>query len=454
MATNPRSIGISDLLLDTHNPRVEPVSAQREEMQKLLDDQKDRIAFLAEDIVENGVSPIDIALVTPSKLEAEKFIVLEGNRRLLTLKILANPRVLGDLTLSPSLRKRLEAAAEAIKDKPIKSILCSEVTARTEGQHWIRLRHTGENNGAGVVQWAGMATSRFLGEDPALQAIEFLLKSGSLSKEEQELLSSMRFPITTLRRLLNSRNVRKLIGVDVKENKLKSGLPPDELVKPLKRMALDLARGEISVTDVKRTDQQVAYVQRFAAGDRADLRKLGSVRPVQDITADEFTKKGDGERKKRNVSPERRTLVPKVTRMEITEPKINEIYHELRQLRVEDTPHACAVLLRVLLELCTDKYCEGNGIATHTEKGGHKTEKALSRRVEEAIDHMIAAGAKKGPFQAFRRGIHQDHSPLSAALLNGYVHNRFTKPSPRELRNAWDHAEPFFQHVWQPAAAK
>ena len=69
MATNPRSISINDLLLDTHNPRVEPVGAQREEMQKLLDDQKENIAFLAEDIVANGISPIDLALVTcPSVL--------------------------------------------------------------------------------------------------------------------------------------------------------------------------------------------------------------------------------------------------------------------------------------------------------------------------------------------------------------------------------------------------
>jgi len=66
---------------------------------------------------------------------------------------------------------------------------------------------------------------------------------------------------------------------------------------------------------------------------------------------------------------------------------------------------------------------------------------------------MVASGAKKGSFQALRRGIHQEHSPLSAALLNGYVHNRFTKPSPRDLRDAWDHAEPFFDRVWQVAAS-
>jgi hypothetical protein len=448
MATIPRNISINDLLLDTHNPRVEPASAQRDEMQKLLDDQKENIAFLAEDIVENGISPIDVALVTPSKFEADKFTVLEGNRRVLVLKILANPRVLGDLTVSAAVRRRLEAAAEALKEKPIKSILCSEVPARSDGRHWIQLRHTGENRGAGVVQWTGVAGSRFLGEDPALQAIEFLIKSGSLTKEEEELVGNMRFPITTLRRLLNSRQVRKLLGIEVKENRLLSGLPADELVKPLKRMTLDLARGEITVTDVKRQDQQVAYVEKFTASDRPDLRKAGPTRPIQDISAEEFKKEG-GEKKKRNVPPDRRNLVPKTTKIAIEEPKINEIYHELRQLKIEDTPHACAVLLRVFLELCTDKYCEANGIALHTDKGGHKVDKALARKVEEAVDHIVAAGAKKGPFQALRRGIHQEHSPLSAALLNGYVHNRFTKPSPRELRNAWDHAEPFFERVWQ-----
>jgi len=453
MATNPRNIGINDLLLDTHNPRVEPVSAQREEMQKLLDDQKENIAFLAEDIVANGISPIDVALVTPSKIEADKFIVLEGNRRVLALKILANPRVLGDLTVLPGVRKRLEAVAEALKEKPVRSILCSEVPSRKDGQHWIQLRHTGENKGAGVVGWTGVASSRFLGEDPALQAIEFLLKSGCLSKEEQEMVGSMRFPITTLRRLLESRDVRKLLGIEIKDSKLLSGLPPDELLKPLKRVALDLARGDITVTDLKRKDQQVTYVEKFPAADRADLRKVGSTRPVQDISADEFSKKGDaGDRKKRNVSPDRKALVPKATKIAIGESKINEIYHELRQLKVDDTAHACAVLLRVFLELCTDHYCEANGIALHIEKDGRKKDKPLARRVEEAIDHMIGVGAKKGQFQALRRGIHNDNSPLSAALLNAYVHNRFTKPSPRELRNAWDHAEPFCQHVWRPAA--
>jgi len=452
MATNPRAISLGDLLLDTHNPRVEPATKHREQMQKLLDDQEERIANLAADIVENGISPIDIALVMPSKVENDKFVVLEGNRRLLALKILANPHMLGDLTLPEGRRKKLEKLAARFKENPIKSITCYEVESREKARHWLLLRHIGAGDGSGVVGWSGVATARFRGEDPALQALEFLLKSGQLSAEEVALVSSMRFPITTLRRLLETRGVKDFLGIEVKEEKLLSGLPADELFKPLKRIALDLARGDVTVTDVKLKEQQLAYVSKFPPSDRPNLKKAGSMRPVQDITAGDFGKKANGgkERKKRNVAPDRPTVVPKAHRCPIVDSKANEIYHELRRLRVEDTPHACAVLIRVFLEHTTDRYCEHAKIPLRTDRNGHKVDKTLAKKVEEAIDHLLAAGAvKKGAFFSLRRGISQDHGPLSATLLNAYVHNEFTKPSPRDLRNAWDHAQPFFDKVWE-----
>lgn len=449
MATNPRAISINDLLLDTHNPRVEPATKQREQMQKLLDDQEDRIANLADDIVENGISPIDLALVMPSKVENDKFIALEGNRRLLALKILANPHMLGDLTVPDGRRKKLEKLAARFKENPVKSIVCYEVESREKARHWLQLRHMGESEGSGVVGWSGVATARFRGEDPALQAIEFLIKSGQLSSDELAVISSMRFPITTLRRLLETRGVKDFLGVEVKEEKLFSGLPADELIKPLKRIALDLGRGDVTVTDLKLKDQQLAYINKFPPTDRPNLKKAGSMRPVQDITVGEFGKKEGGkERKKRNVTPDRLNVVPRQHRCPIVDSKANEIYHELRRLRVEDTPHACAVLIRVFLELSTDRYSEKVGLPLTIERNGRKVDKPLAKKVEDAIDHLVASG-KKGAFFSLRRDIHQAHSPLSAKLLNAYVHNEFTKPSPRDLRNAWDHAQPFFDKVWE-----
>lgn len=445
---NPRPIGVGDLLLDTQNPRVEPATKQREQMQKLLDDQEDAIVALAEDIVENGTSPIDLLLVMPSRIDAGKFIALEGNRRLLSLKILSNPHSLGDLSLPAGRRKKLEALAARFKAHPIKEIVCHEVESREKAKHWLELRHMGEAGGSGVVRWSGVATARFRGEDPALQAIELVIKSGLLGSEDLALVSSLSFPITTLRRLLESRGVKDFLGVEVKNNKLLSGLPADELVKPLKRMALDLARGDVTVTGLKLKGQQLAYVNNFPVGDRPNLNKAGSMRPVQDITPDEFRKKDGGgvERKKRNLAPDRPNVVPKQHKCPISDSKANEIYHELRKLRVEDTPHGCAVLLRVFLELTTDRYCEH--VMIPIKKDNH--DKSLARKVEEACDDLVKADKiKKGAVLSLRRGIHQEHSPLSATLLNAYVHNVFTKPSPRELRNAWDHAAPFFDKVWE-----
>jgi hypothetical protein len=450
MAQNPRPINVSDLLLDMQNPRVESSAKQREQMQRLLDDQEDRIVNLAADIVENGVSPIDLLLVMPSKVENEKFIALEGNRRLFALKILTNPHVLGDLTLPEGRRKKLEKLAATFKENPVKEIGCYEVETREKARHWLQLRHMGESDGSGVVGWGGVATARFKGEDPALQAIEFLINSGQLTADELALVRSMRFPITTLRRLLEARAVKDFLGVEVKEEKLLTGLPGDELIKPLRRIALDLARGDITVTDVKLRDQQIAYINKFPAAHRANLKMAGSMRPVQDIGTSEFGKKGNGngkaQKKKKNVAPDRTNVVPRADRLPIGDPKANEIYHELRKLRVEETPHACAVLIRVFLEHTTDRYCEHAGIPLRSDKH----DKSLARKVEEACDHLVNADKiKRSAVQALRRGIHQDHSPLSATLLNAYVHNEFTKPSPRELRNAWDHAQPFFEKVWE-----
>lgn len=212
MASNSRPISINDLLLDSHNPRVEPATKQREQMQRLLDDQEDLIVALAEDVVENGISPIDLALVMPSKIEDDKFVVLEGNRRLLALKILANPHSLGALTVPSGRRKKLEALAGRFKESPIKSIACYEVESREKARHWLELRHMGESGGRGVVGWGGVATARFRGDDPALQVIEFLVKSGQIGPDDLALITSMRFPITTLRRLLETRRVKDFLA--------------------------------------------------------------------------------------------------------------------------------------------------------------------------------------------------------------------------------------------------
>src|SRR5574340_185398 len=179
---------IDQLLLDSENPRNETAANQRDALQKVLDDQEEKLLVLAEDIVEAGLSPMDRMLVLRAKKGSEKFLVLEGNRRLATLKILSSPNVLTSLLVKTSLQKRFEALSNRFVRKEIEPIACFEVADREEGNRWILLRHTGENEGRGVVGWSGLAASRFRGRDPALQALEFVRNYGNLSDSQKHLL--------------------------------------------------------------------------------------------------------------------------------------------------------------------------------------------------------------------------------------------------------------------------
>jgi len=125
------------------------------------------------------MSPIDRLLVVREKNGSDRFVALEGNRRVAALRILSNPSVLTGLQLKASLQKRFEELAKSFDRSAVEPIACFEVPTREEGTSWLFLRHTGENEGKGVVAWSGLAASRFRGTDPALQALEFVRSHGT-----------------------------------------------------------------------------------------------------------------------------------------------------------------------------------------------------------------------------------------------------------------------------------
>ncbi len=182
------NLKISSLLLDHHNPRIPQAESQREAIQSILDEQQEKLANLADSIVEEGLSPADNVLVMRSPDDDKKFIVLEGNRRIAAVKIMHNINVLSDLRISPALRKRFEKAAREFKAENVEPISCFELS-REEANPWIQRRHTGEDGGCGIVRWDGQAAARFRGDDPALQALKFVLDHGNLTEEQTALLS-------------------------------------------------------------------------------------------------------------------------------------------------------------------------------------------------------------------------------------------------------------------------
>ncbi len=105
------NLRVDELLLDAENPRFVHGASQRDVLQKILDDQREKLFSLAESISADGMNPVERLLVLRDSKQTSKFVVLEGNRRLAALTILENPSILSSLELAAPLRRRFEEVA-------------------------------------------------------------------------------------------------------------------------------------------------------------------------------------------------------------------------------------------------------------------------------------------------------------------------------------------------------
>lgn len=446
-----KSLKIDNLDLDLENPRIKLANDQREVMQKIIDDQKVKIVNLAESIAAKGFSPIDRCLVMRSTKRKGHYTVLEGNRRVLAAKLLQNPSLVTDLEMAEGHRRRLHRACLAVNPKVIERIDCFVVADRTESVEWIRQRHSGEDEGRGIVGWSGVAVQRFRGRDAALQALDFVGAFAELTEGQASLIAGNKFPLTTLDRLLSTPAVRTALGFEVKEGKLMTELPPEEALKPLRRMVIDLAEKKKTVSDLKSKDQQIEYIDGMKAADRPNLTKRrGHLATIEGISANDFKGAAPVSTKRaRSARTARTNVVPKSCKLNITNAKIGKIYGELRILQLSKHVHAIGVLLRVFLEMSVDDYLVSKaGSTLGVVKNGHTVDKKLAAKVQETINDMVSKGADRKDYKGILAGVGDDHQPFSIDTLHAYIHNRFFTPTDGNLVTGWDNAQRFFETIW------
>jgi hypothetical protein len=448
-----KTLKIDSLELDLQNPRITLASDQRDAMQKIIAEQKVKLVNLAESIAARGFSPMDRCLVLRSDIRAGKFIVLEGNRRVLCAKLLKNSSLLNSLEMSDASRKRFQKAASGFDVKKVEPVDCFEVADRAEGNDWIRRRHQGQDSGRGIVDWSPIASARFSGRNPALQALDFVLEHGDLTDEEKERIIT-KFPLSTLDRLLSTPSVRRAIGFEISKGKLETELPADEALKPLRRIVLDLSdKNIITVTDLKKVKQQEDYVGRLKSSDRPNLsKKTGTASPVEVITDKDFAPKPAASKKPRAAkAPARTSVVPKACKLNVTTAKISGIYEELKILQLSKHVHSIGVLLRVFLEMSVDDYLETKAkisLQFKEPKSGRMIDKKLRDKVNETIAHMVANGAVEKDFKGLKDALTDAHNPFSIDTLHAYIHNRFFTPTDTHLVTGWDNAQRFFEKIW------
>ncbi|NED54620.1 hypothetical protein G3I24_27460 [Micromonospora aurantiaca] len=142
----------------------------------------------------------------------------------------------------------------------------------------------------------------------------------------------------------------------------------------------------------------------------------------------------------------RATTIPKSCVLWIKQPRINAIYIELTRLEVEQFVNACAVLLRVFLELSVDHHIDLHSVMSEEQRRSTP----LAKRLKELAAHLRGLGVLSEQLEKAVIKVADGKGLLgtSTVTFNQYVHNQYAYPSPSELRNAWDELQPMMTALW------
>jgi hypothetical protein len=373
--------------------------------------------------------------------------MLEGNRRLLAIKGLETPTLISGV-LPAGLSKRLTELSRRYAKNPISAMKCVLFETEQDAEPWIWLRHTGENEGVGLVSWGSKEKERYKARHtgklkPTGQVIEFVETHGALSPAA---LASHQRINTTVERMIETTYVKSKLGIDVVDDEVVSWFPADEVAKGLTKIVEDLLTKEKSVNDLYYADQRKEYVDSLPA---RHLPKKKSMldEPVvlNDLTAGKPKPRKVSKPPKPRRKPKPRTTVA-LDGLDVSNPRINGVYNELLNLNAETYPNACSVLLRVFVELSVDHLLEDKKVLPD-----HKiASEPLKVRMKAAAKYLKGLGQLSISLQKAVNAMADGQSALAPGLpsFHQYVHNKYTFPKPAELYVAWDELEPFLKRIW------
>lgn len=437
----PISIAVTDLLIDEENPRIpQPNVGQREAIRSLAKEQERKLQNLAKDIVAYGLNPSELPIVIKFE-EENRYVVVEGNRRLAALRALENPDLLVDAVAS-SVLSEIRALSRQYQAAPVDSISCIVAKDRDEARHWIELRHTGEREGAALVPWGADDTARFRARsegltDIATQALTFLQQRGDITSDFRR-----HIPVTSYRRLLQTPEVRTKLAVEFEDGKLKLLGAEEDIAASLLWIAQDLESGTTRTEHIYTKKDRVDYANRLPSNVTVTpTRKTGEGIDVSTRIPEHPTKKTPT----RKTTKPRDKLIPRDCVLNVTDTRLRDIETELRRLSLTDYSNAVSVLFRVFIELSADAYIDRIKLATSINA-------KLAAKLQD-VTNDLTTRQKLTKQQAIpvRRACQKDSllAP-SVTMMHQYIHNKHVFPGPSDLRASWDSLQPFVIAVWAP----
>ena len=443
---NSKNLKLTDLLVNTENYRFESVASQKEAIDLMVDEQGDKLFNLAEHIVKHGLNPNDKIQVVVSNHDSKKFNVVEGNRRVVTIKLLTNPDLIDDKS-NASLRKKFHKLHDEYASKIPHLIECTVYDSPADADVWIKLKHGGQSNGAGTVDWNAQQIQRFEEKvegksSIALQTINLLKNSEDVPDDIKKSLNKI--PVTNLDRLLSDPGVRNMLGIDISNGIIQSSSSQKEVVKGLTKVAKDLLDPSFSVKKIYTKDDRKDYVKKFPKTSLPNTTK--KVKPWTFNNPTSSNAKPSAGSPKR-VAKERKVLIPRNCVLSINNTKVNSIYHELQKLDLTKFTNATAVLFRVFVELSVDSYIEHHKLTTAPSSA--KSGTSFQNKVFQVANHLTSKNLADATIcHGIKTTIKDGNDVLGLETWHAYVHNNRFSPKADVLRLTWDNVQDFMTALW------
>jgi hypothetical protein len=474
---------VDNLKLWSDNPRLDPSSKLvkiRDFVEELISDSTDETNFLnlLKSIANRGFMSFDPIVVW--KNEDDNFMVAEGNRRIMALKLLRDPN-----KAPMSIRKTVVTHSRMVNRDEIEKIKVCLAPSYEDSRWYILQRHS--SLASEQVKWQRLQQQRFIISvyDSVGQSIEETINTTGfrrsaiiealryvkirdiatkpevttyLTIEEKEQVYSHKINMTVLERWFGNTTIRKAWHIEFNENG--ATINADEttfyaayaqFLKLMFNKNNELGF-QVNTRTIDSNFQEIFdYLPNVKSLEEGKLSPKPNKPQPEGVPVKPDPKEPDSKEPKpkqepkssHKGNPKRRKLTDKYHGITTVSYKLKALFNELQELPVFKYPNVTAASLRILLELAIDEYVKStdlnNEMSKRKEKGYHEIilkdkltilrgEFITDREANKVIDQLL--------------NVSNDYS---LNTLNEYIHgNKVHKVDPQFINRFWDMLSPLF----------
>lgn len=365
-----QEVNVEDLALDMKNIRLEIEHESEKEIANDLFINEDAFDIL-ENIYENGFFSDESPVVVK---ENRKYVVLDGNRRIVSLKAMIDPELAPD-KYALKIKKLME------KHKPIKSVFVRVASSRNEAMQYLAAKHTKTTR----RPWSALRRAYFYyAQKEQGQSVEELMVKykgvdipsyirmhemhnvamslNNISDGVRKKVSNKNiFNITTFERVYSDKGVQEKLGIDFNKTTGEVKVPVgSSFDKVFSRVVTDIVSGvATSRKQLSREEDRGKYIDSIIS-ETLD----GKVVEVKNKKAASLFKP------KAVLKGKKKYLIPRSINSTLDSPSIGRVLWELQNIDYKIFQNATADLLRTFLEKTLKKYLEQTGGLPQPRRSG------------------------------------------------------------------------------------